>query len=359
MTNQIANNAARNDAEYEYQIEPDEISLIDLWLVLIKHKKLMAIIVIIFLLAGLALVLLKTSAYKYYTTIELGTKIAEGKIQLIEEPKQLLAKIEGSYIPLALNELKEDKQTDETLYKLEAEIPKDSQVIEISGKGPIEEQEQYFKILNTVVQAIKIDHDYLIKLWREEEAIRRNKLVSSNEALDDNYKLIQNRLKRLDQSEALLKDQIKETKALISSGMQNREKAIRQAKDNAHAMTVMMIDNGLQNNRASLADLENKLYIVMANNRDAWEKQLADLKREKDNIKLEIEKSKLQEGTYHNTRVILHPLRSKYPVGQSKKLILVLSLLLGLFFAVFAAFFAEFLAKVKEREAAQINLEKS
>ena len=154
-----------------------------------------------------------------------------------------MAKIEGSYIPLALNELKEDKQTDETHYDLEAKIPKNSQVIEISGKGPLEEQKEYFNILKTVVDAIKTDHDYVLKLLREEESIKRNKLITTKEEQEDKYKLIQNKLKRLDQSESLLKEQIKETKELIESAMRNRERAIRQAKDNAHAMTVMMIDN--------------------------------------------------------------------------------------------------------------------
>ena len=340
---------ANSDNAYMYQAEADEISLIDLWLVLMKHKKLMGIIVLVFIIAGLVFAFSKTPAYKFYTTIELGTKIQEGQIQLIEEPKQLLAKIEGSYIPLALNELKEDKQTDETHYDLEAVIPKDSQVIEISGKGPLKEQEQYFNILNSVVAAIKTDHDYVLKLLREEESIKRNKLIATKEEQDDKYKLIQNKLKRLDQSESLLKTQIKETKALIDSAMRNREKAIRQAKDNAHAMTVMMIDNGLQNNRATLADLENNLYINLANDRDVLEKQLADVGRDKKSIDFEVEKSRLQEGTYKNTRVILHPLRSRYPVGQSKRLVLALSVVLGIFVAIFSAFFAEFLVKVKQR----------
>lgn len=359
MTNQSMNHPARNDPAYDYQLESDEISLIDLWLVLARRKKLIGIIVLISIISGLVIAFSKTSNYKYYTTIEIGSKILEGKIQLIEEPKQLLAKIEGSYIPLALNEVKENKQTDETLYDLEASIPKDSQVIELSGKGPLSEQEQYVKLLNRVVESIKADHDNLLKVLREEESIKRNKLLSGKDALDDKYKLIQNKLKRLEQSEALLKEQIKATKELIDSATQNREKAIRQAKDNAHAMTVMMIDNGLQNNRATMAELENKLYILLANDRDALEKELADVTREKNNVSLDVEKLLLQEGTYKNTRVILNPIRSQSPVGQSKRLILVLSVLLGFFVAIFAAFFAEFIAKVKEKEAAQSMVEKS
>lgn len=351
MTNQFVQENTHTNNVSGYKMADDEISLVDLWLVLARRKRLIAVVLLISVLAGLAYAFSKPAVYKYYTTMEIGSKVQDGKFVVVEDPAQLAARVETSYIPLALADIGgKDTSVDDKMYRLEVAKPKAGAIIEISGSGPLSEQAQYFKLLNAVVESIETDHEALLKILREEALTDRNKLLSAQDALNDRSKLIQNKLQRLEQLETVLKARIKTTNLLFDSSMKNRERAIKQAKDEAHAMTVMMIDNGLQNNRILLSDLEDRLYFGLAEEREALGEEISDIAREKKDISFDVDKLLLQEKTYRSTRVIVPPMRSSTPIGQGKKLIIALSIVLGLFVAIFAAFFMEFLAKVKERE---------
>ncbi len=80
--------------------QEDEISLVDLWLVLAKRKRLIAAVAGTIAVAGLLYALLMPRAYTYTTSIE----IARDGDKLLESPQTVLAKLQESYIPLVLTE---------------------------------------------------------------------------------------------------------------------------------------------------------------------------------------------------------------------------------------------------------------
>ena len=174
-------------------------------------------------------------------------------------------------------------------------------------------------------------------------------------------------------------------------------------------MTMLMVDNELQQNLTRLAALEERLFIKQQDAREQLEDEIAANQRQyaiqqKTLSKIDQEQSKLirdnkraqtlqaplvteQEeqlrklladhkrnvtrqkqviqqletrlANLQTTHALSPPLQSLKPTGPGKKIILVLSLFLGLFLGIFAAFFSEFLAKVRQQDNDDVRIAQS
>ncbi len=434
--------------------EEDSISLIDLWMVLSRRRGVIFAVLALALLAGLLLALLMPAKYTYTTAIEIGTKPSSGTTGAvpIEPPETVLAKIKESYIPQALHDFARAEET-EAGYKVEGRIPKGSELIVLEAKAPQEDGPAYLTIMQMVIDKVEGDHrrvsavirsnmktqlaqaylalsaltdpstlavkkrameSKLLKARMELERLkdpltlalpkkdlqtRKAKAEKTLADLRDKEALLKARYQRLDEVDKLLKQQIADLRTQINAANSRRSQAIANLKSEASAMTMLMIDNELQQNRSRLANLEERLIIKQQDAREQLENQIAANQREytiqrqaigkigqeldkliRDNQRsqkhqapqvgeLEEQLRKLladhhrqvarQEQTIQQletrldnlqtTRALSPPLQSLNPTGPGKKIILALSLFLGLFLGIFAAFFVEFLAKVRQQ----------
>ncbi len=433
--------------------EEDSISLIDLWMVLSRRRGVIFGILTLALLAGLLLALLMPAKYTYTTAIEIGTKPSSGTTGAvpIEPPETVLAKIRESYIPQALHDFVQAQGTEES-YKVEGRIPKGSELIVLEAKAPENDGPAYLTIMQTVIDKVEGDHRRVSAVIRSnietelgrarlaldnlkdpstlavEKRALESKLLKAREELErlkdpltlalpkkdlqtrkakaekgladlrDEEALLKARYQRLDEVDKLLKQQIADLRAQVDDATGRRAKAIANLESGASAMTMLMIDNELQQNRSRLAALEERLFIKQQDAREQLENKIAANQRQyaiqreaiskidqeldkliRDNQRaqklqaprvgeLEEQLRKLladhqrkiarQQQTIQQletrltnlqtTRALSPPLQSLEPAGPGKKIILILSLFLGLFLGIFAAFFVEFLAKVRQ-----------
>ena len=433
--------------------EEDSISLIDLWMVLSRRRAVIFAALALALIAGLLAALLMPAKYGYTTAIEIGTKpLKEGGTAPIEAPETVLAKINESYIPQSLEDYLE-KHGDEDSYKVEGRIPKGSGLIVLEAKAPEDKGPAYLAIMQGIIDKVEADHRRISDVTRvgletqlakavlelssltdpstlevQKRALERKLLKARLELerlkdprtlalpkkeletrkaiaekaladLRDKEDLLKTRYQRLDEVDKLLKEQIHDLRAQIDTALKRRSQAIGNLKSEASAMTMLMIDNELQQNRARLAALEERLFIKQQDTRDQLADQIASTQRQyaiqRESItkidqeleklildnqraqklqtpqvreleeqmrkliadherKIQRQKQTIQQlqarlANLQSTRALSPPLQSLEPTGPGKKVILVLSLFLGLFLGVFAAFFAEFLAKVREQ----------
>lgn len=433
--------------------EEDSISLIDLWMVLSRRRRVIFAVLGLALLAGLLAALLMPTKYTYTTAIEIGSKSSANTDALpIEPPETVLAKIKESYIPQALHDFSQAQGTEKG-YQVEGRIPKGSELIVLEAKAPEEEGPAYLTIMQTVIDKVEGDHrrvsavirsnmktqlgqaqltlsaltdpstlevkkraleSKLLKahmelarlknpltlaLPKKDLATRKAKVEKTLADLRDKEALLKARYQRLDEVDKLLKQQVKDLRTQINDTRSQRTQAIANLNTEASAMTMLMIDNELQQNRSRLATLEERLLITQQDAREQLENQIAANQREytiqdqaigkigqeldkliRDNQRsqkhqapqvgeLEEQLRKLladhhrkvarQEQTIQQletrlanlqtTRALSPPLQSLKPTGPGKKIILILSLFLGLFLGIFAAFFVEFLAKVRQQ----------
>ena len=335
----------------------DEINLVDLWLVLAKRKKLILATIIAFSILGVAAALLLPKNYAYRTTIEIGTRLEGERTVLIEGVESVLAKVKETYIPLAQHLYRENNSDDDKLYDIKASIPRKSQIIVLASKGKEAMAKTYKTIHIAVVGGLKLNHARILDVIRNNLTLEKNKAERDLEAKVQWEKISAAELKRVDISAGLARKQIKETGSLIKSAKQNRTKAVREARDEARAMTLLMLDNEVQQNRTRMARLEERLYVNLAGKRDNLEKQLDDSKRSQLNIRDNIARIKLQITNLQETRAVEPAMQSIRPIGMGRRALVVLVAVLGMFIAIFGAFFLEFLNKVRKTSINNANRE--
>jgi len=333
----------------------DEISLIDLWLVLMKHRTLIVTVIVLSVLAGTMFAVLTPAKYQYSTSIELGTRLSGEKVVVIESPETLLAKIQESYIPQVRQQYLSEHSVVGRVPKIEARIPKGSQIIVLSSEGPESGRAVHKAIQQSVMNMVETDHNRITDVLRKETEILQNRAVAKLEELKDDAILIQAREKRLEDISVLLANQAKDVRDDLARARADRANAIKQTKDESRALTLMMLDNGVQQYRQRLAEIDERLKIKVVDSRDMLARQLANNRRAQLSQQDTVIKLKIQLANLRETQALMPPMRSPEATGPGGSLIVVLALVLGLMLGVFAAFFAEFLSRVRNRNLAAQN----
>ena len=113
----------------------NEVSLVYLAMVLVRHRILIAAIVIITIAAGATSALLKPRTYTVNTTIEIGSQLLGNNAENFESPQSVLAKLEYSYIPQTLNAYRATNPNDATVYQIIASTPAGSALIVLEMNG--------------------------------------------------------------------------------------------------------------------------------------------------------------------------------------------------------------------------------
>ena len=143
--------------EASYSAE-DEISLIDLAIVLINRKKLISLIFISFIVLGIAVALLTPKKYTYSTSVEIGSRIINGSVKPFESPQTLLAKLQYNFIPQTLNEHQLSNPGDKKTFKIKASIPKSSNIIALEVTDTEEQADLIKSLLLSTTQKAVLDH---------------------------------------------------------------------------------------------------------------------------------------------------------------------------------------------------------
>lgn len=387
----------------------DEISLVDLWIAIARRKKLVLGVAGVVLLIGLAAALVMPKKYDYSAVIEIGGKLQRqngfSTFTAIESPDTVKSKLESAYLPDAIRKHLGEAGTADFIPRVKVQAPKGSNTLIISSTVPEEQGDAIKAIMEDATQALIKDHyrvsatniaeiqselsdaqralDALndpdarsakIKAVEKEVNDSRSLLLS----LESERKLIGGNQSRLERQEEILKGQLLDVDTLIKSINQQRTKSGGGAKGALDASAQMLIDSQLQQLLTRQADLEERLHVQLATERDNLGKMLEENARQITSTKTLVEQSEAELAAFMKdldrqtlaqvdrvksikvamdnilaTRLILEPAQSNEPAGPRKALILALSAFLGLFAGLFAAFIAEFRDKVLERMAEQ------
>jgi len=161
---------------YIQDVQPcrdDEISLVDLALIVSRRKTLLMLITLIFIVAGIAIALIQPKQYTYSTSLEIGSQFINGNIQPLEGVDTLLAKLQHSYIPFILKSSKNANNKEEKEYKIQASIPKNSQIIVIESKAAETDADKITDLLGKItVRAIEDHNTIYTKLQRNLQSLK-------------------------------------------------------------------------------------------------------------------------------------------------------------------------------------------
>ncbi|RDH81198.1 MAG: hypothetical protein DIZ80_13905 [endosymbiont of Galathealinum brachiosum] len=331
--------------------QDDEISLIDLWLVLAKRKILLFTVMLVFTAAGLIFSFSMPKQYNYSTAIEIGAMSygTSGQPVYIEKPSSLLAKIKQSYIPLMAKEYLVLHPEFEKMPDIKVKLEKNSNIIFIDLKGQEDYADVYIELLNSLILKIKQDHQRVSLLKRKDLELSENQFKNEIMMLKEQEGLLVSQNKRLDTKKVLLENRIKETGDFVKASTKIKRKAMREVGTEGQAISLMMVDAEIRKNRNTLARLEEQLQITLENTREINSNKLTENHRKQLQTNEELERLVIQQNNLLETRAITEPLQSLKSVGMGRIIIVVVSFFAGLCIALFVGFFAEFLEKVKKQ----------
>jgi capsular polysaccharide biosynthesis protein len=439
----------------------DEISLIDLWLVMAKRFKLIMAIVAIATLLGVLFALSKSLQYNYAASVQIGSMVVNQgvgqKFQFIESPQNVLAKLTESYIPAVIFEYAKTESLTKIEPEISARIPKDSNLIILETSGSDENSVLLLGLLQNVITRLAEDHKPAMnvtrggfdsELMRAEAALAdldkpatlhveteqveialleaeiklkelkdlrltrlgKQKLLLDMEShknklssLNDQINYFKAELKRLANVDVLLEKQIGSLSKTISEQLINRHKSESNVNTGPEAMTLLLIDNQIQDNRDRLAKVEERFYVTQHTSRRKLDNQIKETQRQRSyenkllsgldnqlqkmdidneyaqqkqgviiagieaqlskltidhknlvlNQKQKIRDIKLKIKGLNDTQTLNEPMQSIKPMPRNRVSIVIVSIVAGLFLALFIVFGLEFLSKVKEKTLQQ------
>lgn len=137
----------------------DEISLVDLALIVSRRKTLLIAVTLIFIISGIAIALTLPKQYTYSTSLEIGSQLIKGSVQPLEGADTLLAKLQHSYIPYILKSNKNTDKGNEKKYRIQASIPNNSQIVVIESKAAETDADKITGLLGKITARAIEDHN--------------------------------------------------------------------------------------------------------------------------------------------------------------------------------------------------------
>lgn len=271
-------------ADYPYS-ENDEISLIDLWLVLMKRKWMILGITALCVVLGAGYAWMQPVVYEYRTSIELA-RISKGSnsLELVSPRDENFVLLKNVIIPAQRKSLFKEEES-----KPRVEIEKQETDYSLMLKSAAEPQD---------ADKVKKLHDAVAESLEEKQEPVLKKRI------DIRVKPLKTRAKSLQDQIDTLEDQLQRLSA--------RSHDLNSISSLIDAQQMGDIRRDIAQARVKLADAESAIETI-------------------------------QEAS-QPTRTSFVAAESEEPVGTGKALIGALSLVLGLMLGVFAAFFTEFLA---------------
>lgn len=327
--------------------QTDEISLVDLARVIWRHRRVAMLTLLTVIVLGLAGAFLAPRKYAYSTTIEIGTRIESERMVPIETADTALAKVLESYIPQQRDRYLSAHPDSRDTFDVTARVPRGSQLIVLESKATAQNADALQQIQGQVVQALVADHARIFEDHRRATELSKQRAERDLEVLAGKEAILRGRIERLQQTAQLLGQQIADTGTLIEDATKNRARAVTEARDEARAMTLLMLDNEVRENRAHLAKLQKQLQIGLADQRDRLQNELQSNRRDHALQRAEVQRLDQALSNLQETRAVILGLKSPRPVGPGRGTILMLSVLLGGLLAMLMPLLVEFGAQVR------------
>ncbi|MCR4301104.1 MAG: Wzz/FepE/Etk N-terminal domain-containing protein, partial [Sulfuricaulis sp.] len=343
-----------NDRRKTNAYRDDEISLVDLWWVLVKHKKWVFFVWLLISLTGAVIAVLIPERFAYTTLIEIGHLIDEtGKDNLVETADEARLRLTAGIIPVTEKRfLGEGNEA----YDLKVKVPeKNASFLLLESRGLARLAPGHFALQGAVAEALRQEHQTVfLNKAREQFGAKQEAVKRTIASLQNGRGLLAARLKHLDAEETYLKKQIEHYRTTIASAIRLGEKTVGQTADDVAALAYIIMTSQIEQQQRSQATLEERLVLDMPKERGEIRKAIAEYVRavEEQRIALNIIVSGLER--MRETRVVIPPTQSVSPVVTKGRGVIILAILGGLMLGVLGAFFAEFFLKAR-KEAGMVR----
>lgn len=291
----------------------DEISLAELWNTLVRRWRAIAITTIIFTVAAGTYAYLKPLNYSYNTALEVGTYPVQTENgpdrRIIEPSKNVEHKLRLAYIPLARSEIGDNSPAPIVTLKKKS----GSRLFILSSLGNTSSRFDISKLHQRILDLLIEDNNKILNklIEQQQSKIRTHQAelahISQKSVQQSNLKTLQEQyqkakqklptldqqhavtlaildaeqqtiksdlldnkatrdqlnasIKRIDEHEQLLHDQITTIKHRLMQLRQTRDAAVAESSKNANAVAVLMVGSEVSQTERQLWELRNLLTI--------------------------------------------------------------------------------------------------
>ena len=317
----------------------DEISLVDLFLVLFRWKKLLVGIFLLCLLGGIGYALTTTHAQNYHTVIEIGTYSSDWESQTLESPEELQTYLREAQLPAVRRELAQEWGVDiREVPEVEIGVTDTPGELvwmrsQVSMDAPQDQTARVKEIHNALIARVTERHNERLEGYQERLEARLEQKVLELEKLEEE------KGKALDKRQALFKEREEELQTLLTS-LQPLE------FDNLQELTD---DNPLTMGRLLHGSLSIELRQELSRVQEEQlniEEQQTSLEYEIGQKKQELRELRSQEREFQPTKALFVAAPEDIE-GAGRSLIVALSAVLGFILGIFAPFVAEILSTAR------------
>lgn len=322
-----------------YEEHYDEIDLADVALAIWRRRWLFVGTFLAVFGLSVAYAFLATPVYDHRTTLEIGyipTGFGQDGddqdspgYQRIETAQNVKDRMERLYIPAVLHDLRNEYDEAISPDSIQVSVPERSGIVELSREASDSASGRTLDLLNRVVQRVKSDHDGIFDLIFSQHQAELTSARNALEGLKSEEAVIQADLERIDSTAELLKNNIESLESSIQRMEEQRQQVASIASNEEKAMTLLLIDNQIQNNQRRLEDLRERLEVDLEQERDQLENALSDNQRAQQNKEQSIATLEAKGQAMKRTSAVIPPTQSVNPVSPNKRLILALGFVLA------------------------------
>ncbi|WP_018719536.1 Wzz/FepE/Etk N-terminal domain-containing protein [Arhodomonas aquaeolei] len=319
----------------------DEISLMDLWAVLVRRRAWLLGVAVIVILLSAAYALLRTPVYGHRALVEIASQ--EDSTTPIEKPAAVAARLNDIYIPEATSAWRE-AHPDAPEPGVEASVAGDAGLVRLSGEGPKALTGAYSDVMTGAVDRLSEDHAPVTERLRDRLRQQRSRAERRLATARDSVNEIVERRKTLDDRAGSLTREIDTLQQALGDLEAVRPREIADSPDAVGAVQ-RLLDNEVAFKRQRLDDLRSELNTDLPRRRNELNDRLDTARNEVEAREEEVALLADRLDAITGTRLAAPPRRSERPQGPSAAMIVALGAVLGVMLGLFVAFGAEFLSR--------------
>lgn len=326
----------------------DEINLIDYVKVILKRKKLIFLILILFLIGAFVFSITSPKIYKINSILELGQ--VEAPVQLIEKINSGVYNGKYQVRIIATNPPKTQLIT----MKIESAVPQEAKTVlaEINNRILEDHQKQTASQKESIKKNIKNTENKIslraedvknaqksIGFVQDNISKTRNKIAINQ----DDIQRVYNKISSKEKEKEALQDKVSALQEqLIYQQDPGTQFALFNAKEELEDKNQEIENLYLQINFLQRAIEDNNIQINSLESAiENHNLQIASLRSEKEDLLLQIELLNKELINFKDTKIVKQPTISKAPIRPRPMLNMIIAGVLGLFIGVFLAFARE------------------
>lgn len=320
----------------------DEISLIELWMILVKRWKVVAVVFSLFLVIGVVAAFSSPLKYQFSTTVNIGSfEDGNGVRTLLEPLKTVQEKLKSDYIRNVVDEFR----TANDMPALSIDAKALGEGVVLTSEGNVQDNAAIKKMHLSIADRVVGDHKLLAnnRMKLVEQRVRQE---SEQLRLATEFKkALESRQNELLSSSGQLQAELNAARMHIAEVANGHESGFSGRAQENYMFKALMVSQELERLEARLLVLESRLYVAIPQELVKLKKVLMDNHADVVQIQLSLGAIKMQMATQVPTESVSLAVRATKPSGIGRGAMVVLSILMGLFVSVLGVFICEFISK--------------